>query len=169
MKRKISVLALAVFLVFSSSVLSFAQQNSDLAPVVPAGSEAAATAKPVATEWLYGEVNSVDIAAKSMILTYLDYDTDIEKQATVYTDAKTIFENVKALEEVKPQDMVSIDYVIGADSKSLAVSISVEKPESMDDLDMGGIPPEHKQQIKPAVEDAAVPAAEDSSAEPKGQ
>lgn len=162
MKRNISVLALAVFLVFSSSILSFSQESPDLAPVVPAGSEAAATAKPVPAEWLYGEVNSVDLVAKSVILTYLDYDTDIEKQATVYTDAKTIFENVKKLEEIKAQDMVSVDYVVGADGKNLAVSISVEKPENIEDLDMeGGFPENPQQQMKPEAENpegAALPA-----------
>ncbi len=180
MKKNVSASIFAIFLAVSFSALSFAQENqTSQQPVATQENTAVAAevppslsaAKPVPTEWLYGEVNFVDISGKALTLTYLDYDTDIEKQATVYIDAKTIFENVKWLEEIKPQDMVSIDYIIGADSKNLAVSVSVEKPESAEDFNAeGAAPAEPKQQMKPAVENTAVPAAADSSAEPeKGQ
>jgi len=166
MRRKGSLLLFASFLVVSFPPLSFAQEGQ-LSQQAASSPEVSTPAKPVLAEWLYGEVNSVDIAGKALTLTYLDYDTDIEKQATVYADAKTIFENVKSIEEIKPQDMVSIDYVIGADNRNAAVSISVEKPESMGDFEMeGAVPAEPKQQMKPAVEDPAVPAAADSSAGP---
>jgi hypothetical protein len=189
MKRNASILIFAIFLAVSFLTLSFAQENQTsqnpvaaqentaVAPEIPAAPAApAAPAKPaeikaVPTEWLYGEINSVDIAAKTLAMTYLDYDTDIEKQVTVSIDAKTIFENVKSLEEIKPQDMVSIDYVVGADGKNLAVTVSVEKPESVEDLNAeGAAPAEPKQEMKPAVENTAVPAAANSSSEPaKGQ
>ncbi|MCX5708335.1 MAG: hypothetical protein NTY14_05110 [Candidatus Omnitrophica bacterium] len=183
MKRNLLILIFFVFLAVSFSVLSFAQENQTsqkpaaaqentaVAPAAPSAPANPADVKPVPTEWLYGEINSVDIPAKALTMTYLDYDTDIEKQATVSIDAKTIFENVKSLEEIKPQDMVSIDYVVGADSKNLAVSISVEKPESAEDLNAEGAAPEEpKQGMKPAVENTAVPAAANSSSEPaKGQ
>jgi hypothetical protein len=160
MKRNLAISISAVFLVVSFSTLSFAQEKATVAPAVPAAPASPAAAKPVPTEWLYGEINSVDIAAKTLTLTYLDYDTDIEKQVTVSTDAKTIFENAKSLEEIKPQDMVSIDYIAGADNKNLAVTVSVEKPESVDDLNTEGAAPEEpKQQMKPAVESPQVPAA----------
>jgi hypothetical protein len=175
MKRNASISILGAFLVVSFSTLSFAQENQTTkrpvavpentaaAPAAVAAPASPADIKAVPTEWLYGEINSVDIAGKALILTYLDYDTDIEKQVTVSVDAKTIFENVKSLEEIKPQDMVSIDYVIGADSKNLAVAISVEKPENAEDLNAEGAAPEEpKQQMKPAVESAPVSAAKDS-------
>jgi hypothetical protein len=174
MKRNVAVSIFAVFLSVSFSAFSFAQENQTsqqpaatqqttaVAPAVPPAPETPA-AKPAPTEWLYGEVNSVDISGKTLTLTYLDYDTDIEKQATVSIDAKTLFENVKSLEEVKPQDMVSIDYIVGADSKNLAVNVSVEKPESVEDLSAeGAAPAEPKQQMKPAVENTTAPAATDS-------
>ncbi len=164
MKRNILIPIFAFLWAISFSSLSWAQENKTIP--LPAGSEAPA-AKPVPTEWLYGEINSVDVSAKTLSLTYLDYDTDIEKQATVYLDSKTVFENVKSLEEIKAQDMVSIDYVVGADSRSLAVSISVEKPESLDDLDIeGAAPDEPKHQMKPAVEDPAFPSVADPGAGP---
>jgi hypothetical protein len=158
MRRKRTLLIFAGFLAVSFSPLAFAQEQLSQQPA--SSPEASAPAKPVMAEWLYGEVNSVDIAGKSVTLSYLDYDTDIEKQAVVYTDSKTVFENAKSIEEIKPQDMVSIDYIIGPDKKNVAVNISVEKPESMGDLEMGGaVPPEPKQQMKPAVENISVPAA----------
>jgi len=148
----------------SFSVLSLAQANEIVPPTAGSGAE---VAKPVPTEWLYGEVNSVDVSARTLSLTYLDYDTDIENQAAVYIDSKTIFENVKSLEEIKTQDMVSVDYIVGADSRNLAVSISVEKPESIDDLDMEGAAPEGaKHQIKPAVEDLPAPSVADPGVGP---
>ncbi len=179
MRRKGFVLMFAGFLAVYFSALSFAQeQQSDQqpavgrespavtadAPAAPAGPESPATAIPIQTEWLYGEVNSVDIANKAIVLIYLDYDTDIEKQATVYTDAKTIFENAVSLEEVKPQDMASIDYIIGADNKNLAVSISVEKPESVEDFNLEPqVPSATGPEMKPAREVPATPAQENSA------
>jgi hypothetical protein len=165
MKTKALALILTGFIAAYFSALSFAQDEqssqqpavskespavvpeTSAPPAAAPAAEAPAPVKPVQTEWLYGEVNSVDIAGNAIVLTYLDYDTDIEKQATVYADNKTIFENVKTLDEIKPQDMVSIDYVAGADSKNLAVTISVEKPENAEDLN-----------AQPQVEEPAIPA-----------
>jgi len=177
MIRKWLVLMLSGFLVVSFSALSFAQEGqseqqpaaSQDSPVVTP--DVPVAPKPIQSEWLYGEVNSVDIANKAIVLTYLDYDKDIEKQATVYTDAKTIFENAKSIEEVKPQDMVSIDYVVGLDNKNLAVSISVEKPESVEDFNTDlPAPSPTGPEMKPAREVPATPAQEKSvSSEPESE
>jgi len=162
MRRKKSLLIFASFLLVYFSPLSFAQEGQ-LGQQPASGPEASTPANPVLAEWLYGEVNSVDIAGKALTMTYLDYDTDIEKQATVYTDAKTILENIKSIEEIKPQDMVSVDYMIGADNRNVAVSISVEKPEAMGDFEMEkAVSADPKQQMKPAVENTAVSAAADA-------
>ncbi len=177
MIKKTWFFVFVLFLAVSFSVLSFANKNpfaqqpadnqekqpAELeTPNVSENSEAAAVSKPVSTEWIYGEVNSVDIAGKFLTLTYLDYDTDIEKQSTVYCAENTVFENVKSLEEIKPQDMVSVDYVVGADGRNSAVSISVEKPESAEDIDIG-LPSSAAGSgvdIKPAVEPPVSPAQE---------
>lgn len=166
---------LSAALLVPFAALSWAQQEKEAgqaAPVnatvqqpssTPAGEISAAPAKPAPTEWLYGEVNSVDIANKSLVMNYLDYDTDMEKQATVYTDAKTIFENAKSLEDIKPQDMLSVDYLASAEGKNLAVSISVEKPESVEDLNMeGSTPPAGAEGMKPAVEAPANPPVKEN-------
>ncbi len=159
-----------LFLAFTNKN-SFAQQSAKNqekqpaaleTPYVADAPESAAGSNPVITEWIYGEVNSVDISGKSLTLAYLDYDSDIEKQATIYCSENTVFENVKSLEEIKPQDMVSVDYVVGTDSKNLAVSISVEKPESAEDVDIGlpAVSGDSGTGIKPAVEAPVAPSQE---------
>ncbi|MFA6216730.1 MAG: hypothetical protein WDL87_03655 [Candidatus Omnitrophota bacterium] len=80
-------------------------------------------------QWLWGEASSVDTQNKVLIVKYLDYETDQEKEMQIIIDDKTAFENVKSLDEIKVQDTLSVDYIIGADNKSLARNISVERPE----------------------------------------
>ncbi len=81
--------------------------------------------------WIWGEVSLVDIAAKQVAVRYLDYETDLEKEMVVAVDAKTVFENVSSLEDIKPLDTASIDYVISPDGKTLAKTISIEKPQDI--------------------------------------
>ncbi len=186
MRRRELAVIIVLFLVVSFSVLSFAQEeqsthqpaasseNSPAAtepPAVSAGeAEMPADSNLVPSGWLYGEVDSVDIINKNIVLTYLDYDTDIEKQATIHADAKTVFENVKSLEEIKPQDMVSIDYVVGTEGSNLAVNISVEKPEGAEDLNIEPqVPEETGSEMKPAVEIPAAAPALESPEVPAGE
>ncbi len=103
----------------SAGGLIFAQDAP--APAAPA----AGTVMP---EWLWGEVVSVDKAAGTLTVKYLDYDTDIEKETVIYTDNATVFENIKSLDEIKAEDTVSIDFTVAQD-KQLAKLISVERIE----------------------------------------
>jgi hypothetical protein len=80
-------------------------------------------------EWLWGEIVSIDTANKIIVVKYLNYETETEKEISIAIDEKTAFENVKSLDELKPQDSVSIDYIISPEGKNLAQNISVEKPE----------------------------------------
>ena len=88
---------------------------------VPAPAE-----EEIIPEWLYGEVVSVDAAGKNILVRYLDYNTDIEKQDVVFVDDKTLLEGVRSLQDVKPQDTLSIDYVVDAAGKFRAVAVSLE-------------------------------------------
>jgi hypothetical protein len=94
-----------------------------------AGSYAQETLEP---QWLWGEVEAISAQTKTVQVKYLDYDTDLEKELTISIDDKTKFENVKGLEEIKPQDTISVDYVVGSNGANLALDISVEKLEDMD-------------------------------------
>ena len=64
-------------------------------------------------QWLWGEVVLVDVAKKQVIVRYLDYETDNEKEISLSVDGKTAYENIKDISELKAQDIVSVDYVSG--------------------------------------------------------
>lgn len=91
-------------------------------------------------QWLWGEVVSVDAAARNIVIKYLDYETDTEKEITINADDKTAFENVNSLGEIKPTDILSVDYVTSPDGKNTARNISLEKPESAETLPTDIIP-----------------------------
>lgn len=107
--------------------------------------------------WLWGEVSTVEAQNKTIAVKYFDYETDQEKEITVIADSKTIFDNLKSLDELKPLDTVSIDYIVQADGKNIAKNISLEKPEEAISLDTTVSPGQ-----PPAL---AVPATQAQSAE----
>lgn len=78
-----------------------------------------------------------------MIIRYLDYETDTEKEISVGVDDKTTYENIKSLEEIKPQDAVSVDYIVNTDGKNIAKNINLEKNEGT-----GVLPEEIKEEPK---------------------
>jgi hypothetical protein len=80
-------------------------------------------------QWLWGEVVSVDAQNKAISVKYFDYDNDIEKEISIGIDDKTTYENAKSIDEIKPQDSVSIDYTVTPEGKGIAKNISVEKFE----------------------------------------
>jgi hypothetical protein len=80
------------------------------------------------TQWVWGEVLSIDQQKKEITVKYLDYESDQEKQMAVLADDKTAYENVKSLDEIKAGDTAGIDY-IDLDGKLIAKNISLEKPE----------------------------------------
>lgn len=97
---------------------------------VPAQGDAAA--RDLEPQWLWGEVVAVNVQSKTIQVKYLDYDTDIEKELVLTVDGQTKYENAKGLDEIKPQDTISVDYLVSADGVNLAVAISLEKLEDMD-------------------------------------
>jgi len=113
----------------------------------PVFSQELATDKPAAqespseadTQWIWGDVVSVDAAAKKILVKYLDYETDTEKEINIIVDDKTTYENVKSVDEIKPLDTLSIDYMISPDGRNIAKNISVERPESVPTLPQEGI------------------------------
>jgi hypothetical protein len=135
MNRKvIYILVIAGFLIFLSSSFIFAQEEKKPAEAPPTNI--------IDVLWLWGDVVSVDILNKSLVVKYLDYDTDTEKEMSINVDAQTVFENVKSLEEVKPQDTVSVDYIVSAEGKSIAKNLTVEKIEEEGVPEETGVIPE---------------------------
>ena len=134
--HKISVLVILASLLLVGSV--FAQDSSQENAAQPATKDIVVpqnvnTTQPTSepeTQWIWGEVVSADSASKSVAIKYLDYETDQEKDMTIGVDEKTTYENIKSIDEIKPKDTLSIDYIVGTDGKNVAKNISLEKPES---------------------------------------
>ncbi|MCM8792542.1 MAG: hypothetical protein NC826_05335 [Candidatus Omnitrophica bacterium] len=80
--------------------------------------------------WVWGEVMNVDIQNKVINIKYLDYETDTEKELYLVVDNKTTYEGVNSLLEIRPSDIISVDYVAVGD-KNIARNISVEKYENV--------------------------------------
>ena len=97
------------------------------------------------TQWLWGEVVSVDAQMGEIKASYLDYETDNEKEILINVNDKTNFENVKSINDIKGSDTISVDYTLSPEGKNIAKNISVEKAEET---------------AKPVSESSSQPAAQ---------
>jgi len=122
------------------------------------------------TQWLWGEVVSVDLQKNELLVKYLDYETDQEKEVKINVDDKTIYENASSMLEIKPLDTVSIDYIISPDGSNLAGNISLEKlenegapeeaipeePGGIGNMEEQGVVPQEKTEEKSEIQESAV-------------
>lgn len=132
MQQKIGLfLGIIMFLILIGVNSGFSQETAVSPEPVPpeAAPESQAESQ---TQWLWGEVVSVDTQKNELLVKYLDYETDQEKETGISVDDKTTYENIGSLLEIKPQDTVSIDYTVSPEGKNIAKNISVEKPESVE-------------------------------------
>lgn len=166
--RRYSVMAVLVFcLCFAGASFVLAQEGNETAPaaaeqtgnVLEAPQEAApqvtaapeatapekASSEEKATEWVWGEVVSIDQAKKEIALKHLDYETYEEVQTTLQIDEKTTFENAANLGDVKVKDHVTVDYHV-KDGANIAELVVVEKEGTM------------KEEEKPMEMEQGVPA-----------
>jgi hypothetical protein len=102
------------------------------------------------TQWVWGEIISLDPQNKEIAINYFDYETDTEKELKLTIDDRTKYENVNSLNDLKLHDTISVDYVLGSDGKYAVRNISVEKPEE-------SVVPAEKMESKPAVASAVKP------------
>ncbi|MFA4984599.1 MAG: DUF5666 domain-containing protein [Candidatus Omnitrophota bacterium] len=111
---------------------SEAANNTDTQIVEQA--PAAQTSEPSSAasdvQWLWGETVSVDPSKQELVVKYTDYDTDMEKDATVVITDSTVFDGGKGLAEINPHDMVSIDYTIDNSGRYVAKNIGTENSET---------------------------------------
>jgi hypothetical protein len=154
---------------FAIGILAFAQivlaQEAAVAPVdseVITSDQQASLPKDSDMQWAWGEVTHLDDQSKTVNLKYLDYETDQEKELVLVVDEKTTFENIKDFNELKLNDTLSIDYMLGADNKNIAKNISFERPEASSALtpaqESGQQPVILPSGIEQSVADAAQPA-----------
>lgn len=125
---------LAMCFVFLTFGLSFSQPETTVELAAPEAETPAPEAeKPVLeeaqTQWVWGEVVTVDAATKTMVVKYLDYETDQEKEIALEAAQDATYENISSFEEIKPKDAVSVDYIVSPEGKNIAKNISVEKQE----------------------------------------
>lgn len=138
--RKLFIPVIIVSLIFIATKAALSQDVA--AGSAPTEEAAIETQNPVTegtvvpddkeseTQWIYGDVINLDPENKTILVKTLDYETDQEKEISIATDEKTAFENIKSLDEIKPNDTVSVDYIVTADGKNLAKNLSLEKPEA---------------------------------------
>jgi hypothetical protein len=105
---------------------------------------------PEETKWVWAEVASVDVANNQIVVKYLDYDSDEEKELTVVVDASTRFENVEGIKAIAAADNVGVDYILNDKGEALAKSIAVEKAESMPKIQEEMAPASVPEEIAPA-------------------
>ena len=158
-QRILPVFIVAAMVIFCQPGFSQAQEK----PTDAGGVSAQAPAVDSDIQWLWGEVSSVAAEKNEVVVKYLDYEADVEKDMTVAVTDKTTYENIKGLGELKSQDTVSIDYIV-VDGKSVAKNISVEKPEVMPVADTTAAAPAGSPSAVPmAGESKNVTAAVDST------
>jgi len=134
---KVSKLVLVFGVIFSLSFIAVGaaqDQQADSTRSAPDASqevvapmeEAVAPAAEKTTEWVWGEVVSVDKENKELVIKHLDYDTYEEVQTALKLDDKTLLENVTDLGEIQPRDHVTVDYKADKGS-NIAGLIVIEK------------------------------------------
>jgi hypothetical protein len=147
--RKAFVFAFAVSSILIFGGMSYAQQE---------GLGAASEIPDV--QWLWGETVSLDVAKGEVVVKFLDYETEQEKQVAITTDDKTTYENVNSLAEIKTADTLSIDYVVDKDGKNIAKNISVERPEEINAPDTSTIVEPTMESVPETATEAAQPSQE---------
>jgi hypothetical protein len=154
-RRTVTIAAGIVGLVFVCSGIVFAQAGKEAKEAqTKSQSQTQSPSAPEADlQWLWGEIVAVNSQNKEMKVKYIDYDSDTEKEVNIYVDDKTTFENVDTLDAIKPQDGVSIDYVISDTGKFIAKNVSLEKAEDMEETGEVVVPQEELK--APAAPDAA--------------
>ncbi len=85
------------------------------------------------TEYAYGTVMSIDLAAGIIVIKEQDYDSGTETRVTYYLIPDTAFENVNSLNEIAADNDVDISYIVKEDGKKVIKFISVYKPELEDE------------------------------------
>jgi hypothetical protein len=141
-------LAASFILVAVTSIL--AQEQASVA-------ESASEQDDGEMQWVWGEVVSVDTANKSVVVKCLDYETDQEKNMIVLLDDKTLYDNIKTIDEIKPKDTLSIDYIVKPGDKNIARNVSKETAEVVGDAEQQQTPVPDQQQ---AVSVSQTPAGQ---------
>lgn len=123
MKNKI-IFSIGIFTVcFLLLPLAFAQNETQSAAL-----QQSAPSDEVL--WVWGEVKAIDQGQSAITVSYIDYQTEEDKELIISVPADTKFENIPGISGLKVGDTVSVDYVT-KDGKNTTKHISVEKIEDI--------------------------------------
>lgn len=124
--NKVLVLIIGAFLILIGTNIAFSkEENISQAPLVQESSSESDV------QWIWGEVTSVDAANNKVNVKYLDFENDIEKEIDITADEKTAYDNIGSINQLKPNDIVSIDYTSAPGGVNIAKNVSIEKPEEI--------------------------------------
>ncbi|MFH0790952.1 MAG: hypothetical protein V2A64_04895 [Candidatus Omnitrophota bacterium] len=123
---KVLVLIIGVFLILIGTNTAFSkEENISQSPLVQeSGLESE-------VQWIWGEVTSVDAVNNKVNVRYLDFENDIEKEIDITADEKTTYDNIGSINQLKPNDIVSIDYISVPGGVNIAKNVSIERPEEI--------------------------------------
>jgi len=131
-KKGVLLFGFVMIMVTIAGGIAFAEE----AAVTPADSVTVTSDQQLAAQkesdmqWVWGEVTNLDNQAKTVTLKCFDYETDQDKELVLVVDGKTILENIKDFNDLKLNDALSVDYIIGADNKNIAKNISFEEADT---------------------------------------
>ncbi|MBU0548236.1 MAG: hypothetical protein KJ710_00195 [Candidatus Omnitrophica bacterium] len=128
-----ALFVVTTLIAFAAEEVTVGAENPVASSIDPVASVSASQVPPQSendTQWAWGEVVNLDNAGKTIILKYLDYETDQEKDIVLAVDEKTAFENVEGFDSIKVKDTLSIDYTVGPDGKNIAKNIGFENLDS---------------------------------------
>ena len=81
----------------------------------------------------YGEVLSV--AQDQIMVREFDYATGEEKDVVYYITADTILDSVESVDQIKPSDLVDVEFMVSEDGKNIAREILVDRIEDYEEID----------------------------------
>ena len=81
----------------------------------------------------YGEVLSV--AQDQIMVREFDYATGEEKDVVYYISADTILDSVESVDQIKPSDLVDVEFMVSEDGKNIAREILADRIEDYEEID----------------------------------
>ncbi len=81
----------------------------------------------------YGEVLSV--AQDQIMVREFDYATGEEKDVVYYITADTILDSVESVDQIKPSDLVDVEFMVSEDGKNIAREILADRIEDYVEID----------------------------------
>jgi hypothetical protein len=81
----------------------------------------------LSAEWFDGEVQKIDVKAKTITISDIDPITDVEEKKEILVDDATVFSGVPSLKDIRKDDNITIEaqYDESADAwKALSVEVA---------------------------------------------